>query len=122
MKKFLLLGLLIAVFGAVVGTLVYRTRRVKKIVDVTEVEKDIRQHLSTGASRSQVESYLDERRIRHSYVDYSAAGPEYSRTESALIPESSLTWLGRGDIQILFKFDDHDRLVHFSVKEIFTGP
>jgi len=110
------------VSAVLVASIIYRTRRVTVTVDVAKVEKDIRDHLSAGASRARVEAYLDERHIHHSYLDQSPAEPEYSHIELALIPESSRTWLFRGDIQIVFRFDDQDKLTHYSVQEIFTGP
>jgi hypothetical protein len=122
MKKLTVIGSLVVILTIVAGALIYSTRRVSVIVSVADVERGIREHLSIGASRSQVESYLDERRIRHSYTDHSAAGTESTRIESALIPDSSRTWLVRGDIQIVFKFDEQDKLTQYSVKEIFTGP
>jgi len=122
MKKFFLVALVVMVLAVVVGIAIRRTRRVRTRVRVAEVDRDIHEHLHPGVSRTQVESYLDGRRIHHSYIDHSSEGPAYSRIESALIPESSLTWLGRGDIQIIFRFDDQDKLTQYSVKEIFTGP
>ena len=39
-----------------------------------------------------------------------------------MIRGASQSWLIRGDIQILFKFDEHGKLLKHSVTEIFTGP
>ena len=126
MRKLLFLGLLFAALAVAIAVAiyVYSSRPVEKKVNITvaEVQKDLREHLIVGASRSQVESYLDERHIPHSYIDHSAVAPEYSHTESALIRDSSETWLIRGDIQILFKFDKKEKLIDYSVKEGFTGP
>jgi hypothetical protein len=116
----LVLGLVV-VIGAV-GWLVQRTRRVIVTTDVASVEADIRGHLPLGSSRAEVESYLEQRRIPHSYIDEPRGAPQLSHTETAMIREASRTWLIRGDIQILFKFDDHDKLIKHSVTEIFTGP
>jgi hypothetical protein len=107
---------------AVVARFIQRTRRVIVTTDVAKVEADIREHLPTGSSRADVESYLDQRGISHSYVDELKEVPEFSHTETAMIREASRTWLSRGDIQILFKFDDQRKLIKHSVKEIFTGP
>lgn len=106
----------------VVARFIQRTRRVIVTTDVARVEADIREHLPTGSSRADVESYLDQRGIPHSYVDELKGVPEFSHTETAMIREASRTWLFRGDIQILFKFDDQGKLIKRSVKEIFTGP
>jgi hypothetical protein len=112
---------LVVLIGLVAG-MVYKARRAKTTVDVASVEKDIRDHLSVGTSRAEVESYLNQRGIQHSYVEESKGAPEYNRTELAMIREASRTRLVRGDIQIIFKFDDQDRLLRYSVKEILTGP
>jgi len=120
MRKLLWLAIAMVASAALVAGIIARTRGVKVTDDVAKVEKDLREHLNVGASRAAVESYLDQQRIQHSYVAQAIAGPEY--TEYALIRESSRTWLVRGDIQIVFKFDDQDKLTQYSVKEIFTGP
>jgi hypothetical protein len=39
-----------------------------------------------------------------------------------MIRGTSRSWLIRGDSQILFKFDNQDRLIDYKVQEIFTGP
>ena len=127
MKKLTLLAfalvMLIVVLGvALVRGFIYRTRGVQVKVDVAKVEKDVREHLPIGTSRADVESFLNERRIQHSFVERSWPGPEPSPKELALIPDSSSSWLTRGSIQLVFDFDNHDKLVRYSVKEIFTGP
>jgi hypothetical protein len=112
---------LVVLTGLIIG-MIYRTRRAKTTVDVTSVEKDIRDHISLGSSKGEVESYLDQRGIQHSYIDQSKGAPEYERTETAMIRGASHEGLVRRDIQILFKFDDQGRLIHYTVKEILTGP
>jgi hypothetical protein len=102
--------------------MIYRARGAKAAIDVANVEKDIRDHISVGTSRAEVESYLDQRGIQHSFVEQSKGAPEFSRTEMAMIRGASRTRLVRGDTQILFKFDERDRLAHYTVQEIFTGP
>jgi hypothetical protein len=101
--------------------MIQRTRRVKVTTNVARVEADIREHVPVGSSRADVASYLDQRGIQHSYIDQSKGEPEYS-TEMAMVPGASRSLLIRGDIQILFKFDNQARLTHYSVHEIFTGP
>jgi hypothetical protein len=122
MRKFLLIALAIVVSAVLVTSVIYRARRIEVTADVASVEKDLSDHLPTGASRADVESYLDQRGIQHSYVAQSRGAPEYDRTESAMIRGASRSWLVRGDLQIVFKFDDQDKLLHYSVKQIFTGP
>lgn len=122
MRRMLWLGLALAVTAALVAALIYRTRRVKAATDAVKIEKDIRDHLPLGASRAKVVAYLDERGIQHSYIDESKQAPEYRHTEMAMVRGASRTWLIRGDVQILFKFDESGNLANYSVREIFTGP
>jgi len=125
MRKISCIALALAVFAVLAALAAWRIHKLGRRVirvDVATVEKDIRDHISFGASRAEVESHLDKRGILHSYVEQSPIGPERSHEVMALIPDTSHTWLIRGDIQILFKFDDQNRLANFSVKEIFTGP
>jgi hypothetical protein len=85
---------------------------------VAQVREEIDTHLPIGTPRAAVESYLDQQSIPHSYMRESPV----KGTEQALIRDSSHSLFTRGDIQLLFKFDDNDRLTQYSVKEIFTGP
>jgi hypothetical protein len=121
-RRFVWCAIASALFIGVVAGVNQWTRRIEVKTDVATVEADIRAHLPVGSSRTDVVSYLDQRGISHSYVDELKEAPELSRTESALIRAASRSWLVRGDIQILFKFDDQGKLIKHSVKEIFTGP
>ena len=112
----------LSVLGSLATALIHKTNRVEVRIDVAKVEKDVRDHLPVGTSRAQVESYLDQRRIEHSYIERSSGSPEYDRTEMAIIRDASQSWLIRGDIQLLFKFDEQGKLTHYSVRQIFTGP
>ena len=104
-------------------TVALRSRHVKRKIDVATVEKDIREHLPIGSSRSDVDSFLDKRGIGHSYVGRLDVSPENSHMETAIIRDSSQSYLVTGDIQIEFKFDATDsKLVSYTVREIFTGP
>ena len=121
-RKSLWIGLALALLVGLAAEMIYRTRRVQVTTDIAKVEVDVREHLHMGSSRAEVVLFLDQRGIPHSYVDESKRAPEYSRTEMAMIRGASQSWLIRGDIQILFKFDDYDKLLKHSVREIFTGP
>src|ERR1700731_912243 len=107
MRKFLWIAIvLIVIVGLAVGG-IHRARRGRVTSDVVALDADLREHLPAGSSRAEVASFLDQRGIPHSYVDESKGAPEYSRTEMAMIRGATQSWLIRGDIQILFKFDDH---------------
>lgn len=107
--------------GLVVGIIHWR-RLANATTDVTKVGADLRDHLPPGSSRAAVTSYLDQRGIQHSFIDQSKETPAYNHTELAMIRGASRVQLVTADIQIIFKFDEHDRLLSHSVREIFTGP
>lgn len=113
--------ILIILTGLAVG-MIYKIRQPKATTNIAQIEKDIREHLPVGTSKTEVEAYLDQRGVPHSYTAESKGNPEYQHTEAALIRGTSRTWLVRGDTQILFKFDSQDRLIDYKVQEIFTGP
>jgi len=121
-RKSLWIVLALALIVALVVGVIHRARRVRVTTDVAKLEADLREHLPAGSSRAEVASFLDQRGIPHSYVDESKGAPEYSRTEMAMIRGATQSWLIRGDIQILFKFDDSGRLIRYTVQQIFTGP
>jgi hypothetical protein len=110
------LVLLVGVFG-----LNYYFSRTQVTLTVAEVEAELRSGISAGDSRSRVESFLDQKGIAHAYIEKSK-WPEETRTEFALIRNTSRSALIRGDIQVRFKFDEKDRLETYTVKEILTGP
>jgi hypothetical protein len=121
-RKYLWIGFALALLVGLAAGMIHRAQRAQVTTDVAKVEADVREHLPVGSSRAEVASFLDQRGIPHSYVDESKGAPEYSRTEMAIIRGASESWLIRGDIQILFKFDEHGKLLKHSVREIFTGP
>jgi hypothetical protein len=83
---------------------------------IADTEKDLREHLPVGSSRSDVAAYLDQRGIQHSHI-------ASNQTEIAMIRDVTKGGLVRTDIQIVFKFDGTDtKLVSYSVHEVFTGP
>jgi hypothetical protein len=111
-----------ALIVALAVGVIQRARRVHVTTDVAKLEADVLEHLPAGSSKAEVTSFLGQRGIPHSYVDESKGAPEYSRTEMAMIRGATQSWLIRGDIQILFKFDDHGRMIKYTVQQIFTGP
>jgi hypothetical protein len=122
MRKLSWVALVLVFLAGLTAGVIYKTRRDNATPDVASVEKDIGDHLPLGTLRAKVELYLEQRGIQHSYVDRSNGAPGYNRTEMAMIRGASRAGLVRKDVQILFKFDDQDRLVHYSVQQIFTGP
>ena len=121
-RKSLWIVLALALIVALAVGVIQRARRVQVTTDVAKVEADVREHVPVGSSRAEVAEFLDQRGIQHSYVDESKRAPEYNRTEMAMIRGATRTWIIRGDIQILFKFDGHGQLTKYTVQQIFTGP
>jgi hypothetical protein len=122
MRKLRWIGIALLVGAGIAGIRVYTERRARATVDMASVEEDIRQHISIGTSRRDVEAYLDQKGVPHSYTDESKEFPEYRHTEGAMIPETTRSPLVKADIQILFRFDNRDALVDYKLQEIFTGP
>lgn len=122
MRKYLWIAIVLILIVALAAGVIQRTRQVQVTTDAARVEADVREHLPAGSSRAEVASFLDQRGIQHSYVDDSKSAPEYNHTEMAMIRGASRSWLIRGDIQILFKFDDQGRLIKHTVQPIFAGP
>lgn len=122
MRRTLWLTVILIILTALAVVMIYKLRRPKATTGIGQVEKDIRAHLPVGTSRTEVEAYLHQRGVPHSYTADSKEFPEYQHTETAMFRGISRTWLVRGDTQILFKFDNQDRLVDYKVREIFTGP
>jgi hypothetical protein len=90
-------------------------------VTVEDVLKQLQTNTPVGTSRSAVESYLDSQSMSHSYID-DPKFPKERRVELALVRDTSRSWLVQGDIAIRFRFDQSDRLLDYSAREIFTGP
>jgi len=90
-------------------------------VTVEDVKKQLAANAPIGTSRAAVESYLSSQSIPHSFVD-SPKYPNERRVEMALFQNTARSWMVRGDIQIRFQFDESDKLLSYSVREVFTGP
>jgi len=122
MRKLLWIGIALLILAGIGGIRVYTERRARATVDMASVEKDFRQHISIGTSRRDVEAYLDQKGVPHSYTDESKEFPQYRHTEGAMIRETPRSWLVKSDIQILFRFDNRDVLTDYKLREIFKGP
>jgi len=89
---------------------------------VIQLENELRASVRPGMSRTQIEAYLDQRGIPHSYAENADAPPESRWTELAMIRDSGWTGLVRRNIQLVFQFDQTGSLTNYSEKEMFTGP
>jgi hypothetical protein len=105
------------------------------LTDASSVESDIHAHLPIGSSKAQVDAYLDERKIRHSWLisgDQFPGNPSTDPdtglpipagpTEEGVIDNAQTNnFTGRVSIVIDFRFDSttKSKLVGFTVDEVF---
>jgi hypothetical protein len=107
------------------------------LTDASSVESDIRAHLPIGSSKAKVDAYLDERKIRHSWLisgDQFPGNPSIDPntglpipngpTEEGVIDNAQTNFfIIKTGIAIDFKFDaTKSKLVGFTVNELLTGP
>jgi hypothetical protein len=114
-------ALISAVVSSVVWSQVIFHSKPTRRVTVEDVLKQLQTNTPVGTSRSTVESYLDSQSMSHSYID-DPKFPKERRVELAMVRDTSRSWLVRGDIVIRFRFDQSDRLLEYSAREILTGP
>jgi hypothetical protein len=77
--------------------------------------------LPMGSSRTEVEKFLDERGISHSFISKSHF-PEEVNSIVALVKSKGENTIVKKDVQMKFKFNADQRLVSSECREIFTGP
>jgi hypothetical protein len=87
--------------------------------DAKAVERDIAKAVRLQSNPMQVLDYLSEQKIEHSqYLRDAAQG----NTIQAVVRDRSKWDIVKTDCGIVFRFDNHDRLVAFDVREQYTGP
>jgi hypothetical protein len=119
----LLLLLILSVLAVFMAWRRWRDRSTWMRVTVAQVESEIGHNISVGSSRTQVDSYLDQKKIPHSfYGDANYKGTEYYNSEVALVPKTASSEFVTTDIQIIFRFDPNMKLVSHEVHEVYTGP
>src|SRR6185312_13762615 len=92
-------------------------------VTVAQIESEISHHIPSGTSHAEVVSYLDKKKIPHSYYgDAIYSGTDYYNSELALVPKTASSGLVTTDIQIIFRFDSKMKLVSYQVHQVYTGP
>ena len=89
-----------------------------------EIKKDVQSNIHAGMSRSEVESFLTQRGIEHSY--YSGIGesgdPNTTRSEVGMVRGKPDDIGFRTDVQLIFRFDESGKLKEYSVQKVITGP
>jgi hypothetical protein len=105
------LGWILVICALASAVLAFYFLRPKSNHRLEEVTRDV-----------QAESLLTQRGIEHSYhsgVDKDG-NPNMTRTEAGMIRGKSD--FIRSDIQLLFRFDESERLTSYSIQEVLTGP
>lgn len=87
--------------------------------DPKAVEQRLAKAIPLQSSRSQVLDYLDGHKIEHSeYLRDVTRG----NSIKAMIRDKSRWGLVKTNYSVVFRFDDHDRLVSYDVSPAYTGP
>lgn len=81
----------------------------------------LNQNLPRGSSRTDVENFLDQHGIQHSYISKSSFVGE-TNSIVALVNNKDNHGFIRSGVQMKFKFDAGQRLMASECKEVFTGP
>ncbi|MGA8145294.1 MAG: hypothetical protein WB987_15515 [Candidatus Acidiferrales bacterium] len=106
------------------GILAYYFLRPKPNHRLDAIKQDIQSKIRTGMTRAEVEPFLTQRGIEHSYFpDIDKSGnPHMSRSETGMIRGKSDGLGVRSDIQLTFEFDESEKLTKYPIQEVFTGP
>jgi hypothetical protein len=84
-----------------------------------DVERDLTKTVPLKSTATQVLDYLTRQKIEHSQYVRDATQGNLIHAE---IRDQSKWEIVRTDCGIVFRFDDHDRLVSYEVSEHYTGP
>ena len=82
----------------------------------------INQHLPTGSSRENVEKFLDQHHVEHSYITKSNFPGEVNSIVAFARSNDDHVVVKKSGVQLKFKLDEGQRLVSFECREMFTGP
>jgi hypothetical protein len=83
------------------------------------VEHGLANAVPLQSSPNQVLDYLSVRKIEHSQY---LRDPVQGNSILAVIRDQSKWAIVRTDCGIVFRFDNHDRLIAYDVRERYTGP
>jgi hypothetical protein len=88
-----------------------------------EIKQDVQSNIRAGMTRPDVESFLTQRGIEHSYfsgID-ETGNPNMTRSEVGIVRGKPNAIGFRSDVQLVFRFDESEKLKEYSVKEVVTG-
>ncbi len=83
------------------------------------VERELAKAVPLQSTPAQVLNYLTVQKIEHSQFLRDAA---QGNLIHAVVRDQSKWDIVKTDCSIVFRFDDHDRLVAYDVRERYTGP
>jgi hypothetical protein len=88
-----------------------------------EIKQDVQSNIRAGMTRSEVESFLTQRRIEHTYLSGidETGNPNMTRSEVGMIRGKPNAIGFRSDVQLIFRFDESEKLKEYSVREVVTG-
>jgi hypothetical protein len=78
--------------------------------------------LPAGSSRADVEKFLDQHGIEHSFIEKSNFSEEANTMVALVKNEDDHGVVRKSGTQLKFKFDTNQRLVSSEGREVFTGP
>jgi len=84
-----------------------------------DIERDLANSVPLQSTPAQVLDYLTAQKIEHSQFIRDATQGNLIHAE---IRDQSKWNIVKTDCGILFRFDDHDRLISYEVSEHYTGP
>lgn len=104
-----------------------------------EIQRRLDERVRKNAMADEVLAVLDEAKVDHSnYLDPSnldprlleeldranAVGPTYLNTRrvEAIVRDVKKNLVVSESVQIIFLFDEHDKLIKYELRSIFTGP
>ena len=87
--------------------------------DQTTIERHLADTIPSKSTVAHVLEYLDKEGIEHSQYLRSATE---GNSINAMVRSKSRFKLVRTDFGIVFRFDDHDRLISYTVRPVHTGP
>lgn len=82
----------------------------------------VSRNLPSGTSRADVEKFLDQHGVEHSYIANSNFPGEANSIVALVKSRDDSGLVKKSGVQIKFKFDADQRLVSSESKDLFTGP
>jgi hypothetical protein len=118
------LGWILVLALIATGVAAYYLLRPHPDRQLEEIRRNVQANIRVGMNRSEVESFLSQMGIEHSYfpgIDKSGH-PNLTRSEVGIVRGSPGALGIRSDVQVIFRFDESEKLAEYSVQEVVTAP